>query len=148
MREYKVFKPMAPPQRGVIPFYRVLQKTKALVEAGGLIATDDAWKALRLDYTYASISIYFKVLMEQLIAKKMAIRVKMGQYQLAEDILVDDKELAEQYRAQLEKPEKPFKLIEIPELPVSGLTKFSAQDDGKRRVGPFYSKVYGQFINL
>lgn len=149
MTNYKIFKPSPPPQRGVIPLYLIVQKTKNKIEAGGLITTDDAWQVLRMDYSYVTIATYFKVLMEQLVDKNLAIRVRQGQYELADFILVDDKLLAESYLDQKNRPRPPVKLIDFSELPpiTGGMTKFSVQDDGIRRVGPFYSKVYNQIIN-
>lgn len=145
------FKPQPPAMRGSVPFCNVLEKIKDKIQAGGSIAVDDAWRALRMEYSYATVCLYFKILMEQLIAARLAVKVRQGQYELAEGIVIDMTDIRE--KAQTEKNKWENRSLagrDTPVLPpeTGGLTKFSSQDPGTRRVGPFYSKVYGQYLNL
>lgn len=156
---YKLFKLAAPAQRGVIPFYEVFSKVKDKIETGGSIQLDDVWKECKNLYCYGLVAMYFKILMEQLVAKGLASRLKR-KYILVDDILIDAKDVEKLYiREAMKKKSKKTTALQLqnsrsgevvkaePPGPAGRLTKFSAQDDGKRRVGPFYSKVYGQTIN-
>lgn len=156
---YRLFKLAAPAQRGVIPFYEVFSKVKDKIETGGSIQLDDAWKECKNSYCYGLVAMYFKILMEQLVARGLASRLKR-KYILVDNILVDAKEVESHYiKEAMKKKSKKTTALHLlnsrsgeavkaePPSPAGRLTKFSAQDDGKRRVGPFYSKVYGQNIN-
>lgn len=144
------FKPLPPAMRGAVPFCNVLEKTKERIEAGGSMAVDDAWRLLRMEYSYVTVCLYFKLVMEQLIAAKLAVKVRQGQYELAEGIVLDLTDIRKKAATEKHKWENKPESRETPVLPpeTGGLTKFSAQDPGTRRIGPFYSKVYGQYINL